>query len=166
LAFDRAGNLFVASSGAGVPPQPPSTIVKITPAGTQTQFADLGRNGLLGMAFDNEGNLFLSVGGGIFKITPDGTRSVFASTVDGVWALAFDRLGNLYAGVNPIGSSAILKFAPDGSKSTFVTLPGNRSVTALAFNSAGDLFAQFGNSIVRVTPNRDLIKFHRPGFRR
>jgi hypothetical protein len=150
LAFDREGNLFVGDSGAGIPPQS-SRIFKVTADGTESTFATVPSDQLLGMAFDGAGNLFVSTGLDILKFAPDGTQSTFASDVDGVWPLAFDKLGNLYAGVNPIGPSSVLKFAPDGSSSTFISFPAGSSVTALAFDSGSDLFVNVGESILKVT---------------
>jgi hypothetical protein len=144
LAFDRQGNLFVGNTGAsGIS----ATIVKITPDGTQVAFATLTSEELLGMAFDGAGNLYVS-NGDILKFGPDGTQSTFASGLDGAWPLAFDKAGNLYAGVNP---SSILKFAPDGSSSTFVTFSSG-VVAALAFDASGNLFAEASGPILKVTP--------------
>jgi hypothetical protein len=151
LAFDRAGNLFVGNSGAGIP-QMPSTVVRIAPDGTQSTFATIQSNEVLGLAFDGAGNLFVSTGQRILKIAPDGTQSTFASQANGAWPLAFDRSGNLYAAVNPTGPSSILKFSPDGSSTTFVTFPApGPSITALAFGSNGDLFIKRGSSILKLS---------------
>jgi hypothetical protein len=109
---------------------------------------------LLGVAFDGAGNLFVSTGGTIVKIARDGTQSTFASGLNGAWPLAFDSFGNLYVGMNPIGPSSIAKFAPDGSRTTFVTLTGaSSSVTGLAFGAGGDLFARWGSSILKIAPD-------------
>src|SRR6266566_2987049 len=71
LAFDRAGNLFVADAGSGA-------VYKFTPEGVRTTFAavQLGANGL---AFDRAGNLFVVAGnisfngiGTVYKFTPTG----------------------------------------------------------------------------------------------
>ena len=49
-----------------------------------------------GMAFDGAGNLFFGTGNGsIFKLTPDGKKSIFASGLEPE-QLAFDRSGNLF----------------------------------------------------------------------
>lgn len=172
LAFDRAGNLFVGNSGARgcipeqeCPPQP-STLIKILPDGTQSVFATIQSHELLGLAFDGAGNLFVSTGTSILKIAPNGAQSIFAAPVQGVWPLAFDRSGNLYAGVNPIGSSSIVKFAPDGSSSTFVTFPPpNSSVVALAFDARGNLFATRGGAILKVSPDGTWTTFASGGFK-
>ena len=66
LAFDQAGNLFVADGSA---------IDKFTPAGVRTTFA----SGLSprGLTFDSAGNLFGTeyFNGRIFKFTPGGSQS-------------------------------------------------------------------------------------------
>ena len=71
LAFDQAGNLFVADGGA---------IDKFTPAGVRTTFAS-GLNYPTGLAFDSAGNLFVADarGGAVYKFTPAGVRTTFAS---------------------------------------------------------------------------------------
>ncbi len=108
------------------------------------------------MAFDGTGNLFVSTGDQIIKITPDGTQSAFASQLNGVWALAFDRLGNLYAAINASGANSIKVLAPDGSSTTFVAFSGpGEFITAMAFDPSGNLFAQRGDSIIKVTAAGD-----------
>src|SRR4029077_11916448 len=83
LAFDKAGNLFVADRG---------NIYKITPTGLRTTFAS-GLDGLTDLAFDSAGNLFVTTGvvpdflpikgsGKIYKLTPNGVQTTFASGLD------------------------------------------------------------------------------------
>src|ERR1700747_3104030 len=57
IAFDRAGNLFVADG---------STILKITPEGTQTIFAS-GLDNPYSLVFDRGGNLFVADAGSILR---------------------------------------------------------------------------------------------------
>lgn len=161
LAFDRAGNLFVANPGscACIPEIicecPPSTILKFAPNGTQSTFATIQSLQLLDVAFDGAGNLFVSTGSKVVKIAPDGTQSTFASGISG-WPLAFDSFGNLYVG----SDSSILKFAPDGSRTTFVTFTGpHSSVTGLAFGAGGDLFARRDSSILKIAPDGTRTTF-------
>jgi hypothetical protein len=166
LAFDRAGNLFVGNSGAGgcipedpCPPQP-STVIKILPDGTQSTFATLQSSELLDLAFDGAGNLFVSTGTSIVKIAPNGTQTTFASQLHGAWPMAFDTSGNLFVGLNPIGSSSIARFAPDGSSTTFVTFTGSSSfITGLAFGPGGDLYARVGSSILKISPDGSHTTF-------
>src|SRR5438105_3549652 len=124
LAFDRAGNLFVAFTPGG-------HIDKFTPNGVRTTFAS-GLSHPRGLAFDAAGNLFAADGGSIYKFTPAGVRSTFASGTFG--ALAFDAAGNLFAA----DGGSIYKFNPSGARSAFAS--GLSYPYALAFDSAGSLF--------------------------
>ena len=174
LAFDARGNLYLGRSAETCPPsfppvegctKEPAVILRLTPNGTQSTFATVDSISIYAMAFDGAGNLFVSTGPGILKFAPDGTRSRFASQLDGVWPLAFDSSGNLYAAVNPIGPSSILRFAPDGTSSTFVAFSGpGSSVTALAFSAEGDLFAKRGDSILRIRPDGTSTTFAEDQF--
>lgn len=151
IAFDRGGNLFVADSGSAVPVQMESTILKFAPDGTESTFANLGLTTPLSMAFDGAGNLFVSFGAGIDKLSPEGTQSTFSDA--DAWPLAFDKSGNLYAGINTSGANSIMKFTPDGSNSTFIAFSDSASTTALAFDAEGNLFAKRGDAILKITPD-------------
>jgi sugar lactone lactonase YvrE len=157
LAFDRQGNLFVVDSGSGIP-QTDSTIVKFAPDGTQSTFANLGLTAPLSMAFDGAGNLFVSFGASIDKFSPDGTQSTFSDA--DAWPLAFDKSANLYAAINTSGDQSIMKFAPDGTSSTFVSFSGpGQSTSALAFDQEGNLFAERGGEILKITPDGIITTF-------
>ena len=82
LAFDSAGNLFVA--------QKSGIIIKITPGGAQSTFAS-GLYETAGLAFDSAGNLFVAEydSGNILEFTPDGVQSTFASGLNSPIGLAF-----------------------------------------------------------------------------
>jgi hypothetical protein len=164
LAFDRAGNLFVANSGSCLCiPEiicecPPSTIIQVAPDGSQKTFATIQANQLLGVAFDGAGNLFVSTGAKLVKVARDGTQSTFASGLNGAWPFAFDSFGNLYAGSD--SGRSIVKFAPDGSATTFVTFTGpGSSITGLAFVAGGDLFVRRGSSILKIAPDGTRTTF-------
>ncbi|CAN5419989.1 hypothetical protein BH20VER3_BH20VER3_06560 [soil metagenome] len=165
LAFDSEGNLFGADSGSCVcldPPCdcPPSMIFKLTPDGTKSTFANLGSSDVFGLAFDGIGNLFVSTGIDILNFAPDGARSTFVSDLYGVWALAFDKLGNLYAAVNASGANSVMKFTPGGDASPFVIFSGpGQSITAMAFDNAGNLFAQRGDAILKISPDGEQDTF-------
>jgi len=79
LAFDRAGNLYASDTDQF----DVGNITKIAPDGTQTSFVS-GLEDLRGLAFDLSGNLFAAGHGSnvIYKITPDGSVSVFASDLN------------------------------------------------------------------------------------
>jgi sugar lactone lactonase YvrE len=146
LAFDRDGNVFVADTGG-------ASILKIDRAGNVTTFATTNFV-MYDLAFDGSENLFVSKSSEIVKFSPDGIQSTFASGVEGVWPLAFDKAGNLYAGLCTIGPGEIVRFAPDGTRSTFVAFSGpGECTTALAFDTAGNLFAKRGLAILKIAPD-------------
>jgi len=85
LAFDHFGNLLVSTQTF---PFTNDTIFEFTPSAVKSTFAT-GLSGPRGLAFDSAGNLFvaeipLSGSGDILRITPGGTRTVFASVIGGV----------------------------------------------------------------------------------
>jgi len=120
LAFDGAGNLFVADALD-------KTIYKFAPNGTRSVFVCLSAftpdSGPAGLAFDRFGNLFVSTQSGcpaaepdsILKFTPDGVGSTFATDLVLPRGLAFDRGGNLF--VAEFCGGDILKFTPNGTRS-------------------------------------------------
>lgn len=140
LAFDAAGNLYVADSGA-------HTVRKVTPAGVVTTLA--GSAGVAGsadgtgtaaqfnlpqgIAVDFSSNVYVSDSGNstIRKITPGGVVTTFAGAAgqlgatDGLGSAArfrnpggiiADVTGNLY--VADFGNSTIRKITPGGAVST------------------------------------------------
>jgi hypothetical protein len=90
MAFDRAGNLYVASAG-GI-----STIIKFTPDGTASVFANCATYAPCGLAVDNAGNVYVAGDDyQIHKFTSGGVASIFAQTAYEPKGLAFDTAGNL-----------------------------------------------------------------------
>lgn len=155
LAFDNAGNLFV-SNYAWVNQ---AAILKITPDGTMSAFASVGGGGS-GLAFNAAGDLFaVSYAlGNIWQISPGGSVSAFASGggIAAPTALAFDAHGDLFVSNQGYGSTTptISRITPGGSISTFWSAGSFEGsyLNGLAFSSNGDLFASYGNSILRITP--------------
>ncbi len=78
IAFDSHGDMFVAEWGNGLSGS--GKIDKFLPGGTRSVFA-AGLDGPLGLAVDAADNLYEgnSLGGTVFKITPQGSVSGFAS---------------------------------------------------------------------------------------
>lgn len=74
--------------------------------------------------------------GTIFKFTPNGTASVFASGLVNPSGLAFDANANLF--VADFGSGKIFKFTPNGTKTTLAS--GLNKPFGLAFDASGNLF--------------------------
>src|SRR5207247_7599338 len=94
----------------------------------------------VGVAFDSAGNLveteFYSCH--IYKFTPNGVRSTFASGLFEPQGLAFDRAGNLFVAAG----GTVSKFTPTGVHTAFAS--GLTTPFALAFDSGGNLFVADG----------------------
>jgi uncharacterized protein YecT (DUF1311 family)/sugar lactone lactonase YvrE len=144
LAFDSAGNLFVAND--------PGTIIKFASDGAKSIFV-AGVLGAAGLPIDQAGNLFVLDGDfhSIDKFTSDGRKTTFATGLCNAQGLAVDNAGNFF--VSDVGTGSILKFTPAGTKSTFVK--GISIPRALAFDSSGNLFVSDLSGdpmIVKFTP--------------
>jgi DNA-binding beta-propeller fold protein YncE len=173
LAFDSAGNLFVATNFCDATWCHP-TILKITPDGSQNVFATIPDSFFAqGVAIDRSDNLFVMAigwanvptekcgplfGSIIFKFTPEGGRRSFGFVPGHGFDLAFDSAGNLFAA--DVTDQSIYKFAPDGTRSIFVgpkafTKPETGPI-GLAFDHAGNLFVS-----TEVPPYTDdgILKF-------
>jgi DNA-binding beta-propeller fold protein YncE len=146
LAFDRTGDLYVASS---------SYITKFTPEGVASRFASTGVAAGQGLAFDRAGNLYVAnwSGSTIRKFSSTGADlGVFARTgLSGPVGLAFDGAGNLYAANR--GNNTIWKYTPEGVGTLFANT-GLNSPRGLAFDSAGNLYAanMLGYSVEKFSP--------------
>ena len=102
-----------------------------------------------GVAVDKTGNVFVSVSplGRIEKITPSGSRSIYAQVVppgsgNGPLGLAVDAVGNVYAAVATFdpATSGVYRVARDGSS---VRLAGTGAIAfpnGLTFDQRGNLY--------------------------
>jgi glucose/arabinose dehydrogenase len=79
------------------------------------------------------------LGEAVYKITPAGDISTFATGLGGVWDLAFRPDGDLYATEHDFGGLA--KIASDGTVTTIVQGNGLCTAHAVAYNSAGTLYS-------------------------
>src|SRR4029077_13577731 len=92
----------------------------------------------------------------IYKFTPGGARSTFASGLSYLYALAFDSADNLFVTeASSSGDGYVGKFTPNGVQSTFAELGGP---LGLAFDSAGNLF-------VAERDSGNIYKFTSSGVR-
>jgi hypothetical protein len=94
-------------------------------------------------------------GASIYRYTPDGTRSVVASTLYSPRGLVFDNAGNLFVTSNTLDNSGdliyqatILKISPGGLMSTFASgFPTNFFLSGLVLdNNTGNLFVMAQNN--------------------
>jgi sugar lactone lactonase YvrE len=183
LAFDAAGNLYVADPGN-------NRVRKITPDGIISTFAGTGFSGYSGdgglatnamlsdpdsVTVDNQGNVFIADVGNqvIRKVDATGVISSFArpspfgflSTV--VIGLAADKNGNLYS---TDGLTVVYKTDPSGNSSIFAGIPFGFGVTAdgvpatqatldfptgLAVDQSGNVYIDewIGERVRKVDPN-------------
>src|SRR6266567_4049781 len=120
--------------------------VAVTIACLGTILVSVSAHAARNLAVDDKGNLFVADTDSILKFTPDGERSTFASGIvtetydpyhvaEVFTGLALDRSGNLFVAEHVSGS--ILKFTPDGKKSTFAS---GVSPYKMAVDGAGNLF--------------------------
>src|SRR6059058_2101914 len=86
--------------------------------------------------------------GTIFKFTPDGIKTTFATGLNHPFGLAFDAAGNLFEADD--GSGTIFKFTPAGTKTTFATELS--SPIGLAFSASGNLLVSDSGTIFKFTP--------------
>jgi sugar lactone lactonase YvrE len=110
LAFGSNGLLYAGTF---------NEILVFSPDGTRAIFAQTIRAN--GMAFDKTGNLYVadSNANAVFRFTPQGARSTFATNILGATELAFDEAGNLF--VSTYTQNQIIKVTPNGAKSVFTT---------------------------------------------
>ena len=138
LTFDASGNLFIAVQTGSPGSIQQDTILKYTPDGTLTTFAN-GLHSIQGLGTDVNDNLYASSQGtnSILKFTPGGSESTFASNLVGPTGLTVGADGNVYVSINA-NLNQVVKITPDGTESTYAT--GFFDPLGLAFDRSGDLY--------------------------
>jgi hypothetical protein len=169
LAFDSAGNLYVATftwlldSVGEIVDFDHAAVLKVS-GGVTSSFATFYGGSATGLAFDSGGNLFVSsqkfdgTVSTIYKITPDGVVSTFGfdETIQGsvpgqCFSLVFDSDGNLFAGGadSTLTYGTIYKFTSAGARSIFVDTPSfssGDSPIGMTFGASGNLFVSTNNN--------------------
>ncbi len=153
----RAQDLFVASKGG-------NALERITPTGMATPFAAANLSGPTGLAFDKAGNLYVANNGTvgtILKFAPDGTCSTYYTLAGAKFqGLAIDSAGALYAASS--ANNSILKITAANMGTTYYTGTGANALNAphsLAFDKSGALYvgnigkegSVNANCIVKIT---------------
>ncbi|HTO71602.1 MAG TPA: hypothetical protein VMR31_17205, partial [Myxococcota bacterium] len=120
-------SLYDGSGGSG------SKVVRINAGGLPSTFAS-GLNTANGIAFDTGGNLYVAseYGNSIYKITPSGVVSTFASSplLNGPYSLAFDAAGNLFSANYFDGS--VSEISPAGVVSPFASSGLGQGLSGIA----------------------------------
>ena len=173
LAFDSAGNLFIANWSNGtiaVLPKATGTIFGTSVSADTLAGVTSGLSLPEGLAFDSSGNLYIAgFGNGTVSVLPGATGSVFGSNVtadrlstvasglNNPWGLAFDASGDLYIAnsgndtVSVLAKSTNTQFGvpANGNNVTPAVLAGLNSPHGLAVDSLGDLYiSNLGNGTV------------------
>jgi sugar lactone lactonase YvrE len=88
--------------------------------------------------------------GTVFKFTPSGVKTTFASGLPAPAGVAFDSSGNLFVADNT-GNGEIFKFTPSGTKTTFAS--GLTPEGGLAFDGSGNLLETDPETIFKFSPS-------------
>lgn len=118
-----------------------------------------------GLAFDRDGLLYVSsrAEGTIYRVSPEGHRSVYAEGMGVATGLAFDPEGNLYVGDR---TGTIFKINRQRQIFVFATLEPSVAAYHLAFGPGGDLYVTGPTTssfdhVYRVTPAGEVKSFYR-----
>jgi sugar lactone lactonase YvrE len=147
-------DLFVSVNAPG-PGSTPGAVYRYTPTAVQSTFLP-NVSKPRGLAFDSAGNMFLCSNaasgspttGTILRVTPDGSMTTFATGFTSDFfleELAFDGAGNIFVNSSDLSPSAptitgtVFKVLPDGTVTTFGTVPGQGF--GVAVDSAGNVYA-------------------------
>jgi sugar lactone lactonase YvrE len=168
LVIARDGRLY-AGATTGLDGSAQGAVVSVDPKSGQVSNVAEGFVFPNGLAFDNKGNLFVtdSFLGKVFKISPAGTVSVFASgplleglppeSAFGANGLAFNKEGTtLYVANTAKGTIVKIEVLRDGSAGPqTVFASGIPSPDGVAFDVKNNLYvtANFANQIWVVTPD-------------
>ena len=151
VAVDRAGNAFIGVDTTG-------PILKFTRRGKMSVFYDFGSPGLLGMATDHRGNVYVARGFpylGVWKVARDGGSAVMLPGTDQIVlpnALAFDWWGNLYISETFSFDAPLQDYSASGCAMPDITQP------------PGTLTSEFGpGGIWKVPPGGEAELWLRDG---
>jgi hypothetical protein len=157
LAFDSAGNLYVATAAAQVfvfahpvgSASTPTATINL-PGGTDPLFIAIDTGGNLWVADSNGVNVYEFTGPFVGTSTPVPAKTLNTDIVSAS-GIAFDAAGNLYVADSVTGDIEIFA-APlsNGETPNAAKLTGAGNVREIAFDQSGNLYAgQFGGTILR-----------------
>lgn len=126
-----------------------------------------------GLAIDVDGNVYMgdfgqTLGGPpgdkVFKITPEGIVSVFATGLVGASGNDFDSKGNLFQ--SNIANHSISKVTPDGTVSTFASGTPIINTVGISIDENDELFVADcdGHKILKVDLNGNISVFATSGL--
>jgi sugar lactone lactonase YvrE len=155
---DLAGTYDVVVSNGGGSRVSYSADLSITLPYMVSTLTDLRKPDVHGVAVDPTGNVFATAAGQIFKISPLGNPTLFASLPSSIEYLTADAEGNLYATYN----DSIGEISSSGEVSVFAGAAGRgytdgpleqaqfSTPRGIAFDAAGAMYvSDFGNGRIR-----------------
>ncbi|UCF19033.1 MAG: DVUA0089 family protein [Gemmatimonadota bacterium] len=152
LAFDRAGNLFVADLFL-------EQLWRVTPDGSASVFAT-GIPGPLGIAFDGFGDLLVAGNDGIvYKVSDTGVSTAFLTQVDCPFWIATGPDGSIW--VSDICADRIFRFDAFGALQEGFDVSSVGGVSFLAFSPAGELHFSnsFANAVFKLVAGQPQLVF-------
>jgi sugar lactone lactonase YvrE len=162
-ALDPAGNIFSTFSGS----RGQKVAVSVFKIG-RDRVAQPFLNDLMnptGLAFDREGLLYISsrAEGTIYRVTPDGHRSVYAEGMGVATGIAFDPEDNLYVGDR---TGTIFKISRDRQIFVFATMEPSVAAYHLAFGPERNLYltgptTSSFDQVFRISPAGEVRSFYR-----
>jgi IPT/TIG domain-containing protein len=164
-AFDAAGSLYVAFSGARGE-QPPVSVYRVTRDGSRVPFVTDVAN-VTSMAFDREGRLHVSsrFEGSVHRVDAQGHSRTFATDLGVACGIAFGPDGDLFVGDR---SGTILRVSGEGQHvRQFAQIPPSVAAFHLAFGPDGYLYVAAPtisptDNIFRIAPDGTAAPFGPP----
>ncbi len=161
--LDSGGNLYSTMSGRKGE-KVPNSIFRVS----QTGIVDALGTEIInptGLALNGRGELFVSSrhDGNIYKISPQGEKSIHAKGMGVATGIVFDRDDNLYVGDR---SGTIFKIDRKREIFVFATLEPSVSAYHLAFDQSGSLYvtgptASTCDPVYKITSNGEVDIFFR-----
>jgi sugar lactone lactonase YvrE len=162
-ALDAAGNSYTTISGTRGQKVPVS-VFKIDRQRQVFPFLNDLMNPT-GLALDRDGQLYISsrMEGTIYRVTPDGHRSIYAEGMGVATGIAFDHEENLYVGDR---TGTIFKIDRARQIFVFATLEASIAAYHLAFGPDWNLYVtgpttSSHDHVYRVTPAGEIATFYR-----
>jgi sugar lactone lactonase YvrE len=162
-AVDRAGNIYTTFSGSRGQKVPVSVYKVDRDHVLRPLLTDLMNP--TGLAVDREGILYVSsrMEGTVYRVTPDGHRTIYAEGMGVATGVAFDPDENLYVGDR---SGTIFKINRDKQIFVFATMEPSVAAYHLAFSGTGELFVTGPTTssfdhVYRISPTGEVRSFYR-----
>ncbi len=149
LTFDRKGFMYLMTA----PPTGNGTLSRVTPDGKVINLAALEGTFIgPGIAVDDSGNIFVTVGNKLLEMSSDGKTKATLDGFSRCFDVKLDRSGNIY--VADDGEGIVYKIDASNRKEMFY-----RSDSAGSFKLTGICFDS-GCKNLFVRDGKKLLKFH------